>query len=345
MLPLTVVIPARDRSALLREALESVARQSTLPEAVVVVDDGSKEDLARIAREFGAVYVRIPHGGPSAARNAGLAAAKTAWVAFLDCDDLWEPEKLARQWEALEQHPGAVLAFCDYSTFTADGRVPSRSIFHDDGSDVGNHIRDIRDAYARAKTRELPGDVVLCEGDALLNGFARYNFVLTSTLLVRRADALAAGGFDPNLRIAEDWEFLLRLLGSGESFPMAVAIDRPLVRYRVHDGNISSRFVPAAVGVTGMAKKIQAEASRYPAPAVAYWRRRLGPYATSAGVSAVRSGDFHAARILLDCGLRDRLSLLGVGAFAFSLLLDNDLGHGVVHALRSLRDLIASHTA
>jgi glycosyltransferase involved in cell wall biosynthesis len=102
-----VVIPCRDGAAYLGEALASIAGQTAPPEAVVVVDDGSTDGSAGIAREHGARVVDspAPGSGPAAARRAGVAALATDLLAFLDADDRWLPGKLAAQHAALAADP------------------------------------------------------------------------------------------------------------------------------------------------------------------------------------------------------------------------------------------------
>ena len=101
----TVVIPTNNRKGLLPRALASVARQIRLPEEVIVVDDGSTDDTEGLIRQqFPEVrYLQQENRGVSAARNRGIREAKGEWVAFLDSDDEWLPEKLDRQLDALRE--------------------------------------------------------------------------------------------------------------------------------------------------------------------------------------------------------------------------------------------------
>src|SRR5918994_5708347 len=103
----SVVIPTRDRGRLLALTLHSVRWQREVDLEVVVVDDGSSDDTAQVVAALAAPRVRlVRHDHPqgvSAARNRGIAEAGGAWVAFLDDDDLWAPDKLACQLEAAHQ--------------------------------------------------------------------------------------------------------------------------------------------------------------------------------------------------------------------------------------------------
>ena len=95
----TVVIPTRDRPALLADALTSVGAQERPAARTVVVDDGSAEPLPTPSGGAVELLRRARPGGVAAARNHGLERVETEWVAFLDDDDLWAPAKLARQLE------------------------------------------------------------------------------------------------------------------------------------------------------------------------------------------------------------------------------------------------------
>lgn len=110
---ISVIIPAYNSERYLAEALESVLAQSPSPAEVIVVDDGSSDSTPAIARGFGAPvrYIVQANAGGGAARNRGVAEARGAWLAFLDSDDLWAPDKLALQMSALEAEPEAEAVF------------------------------------------------------------------------------------------------------------------------------------------------------------------------------------------------------------------------------------------
>lgn len=109
----SVIVPVSDRIDYLVEALQSIERQTSPPEEIVVVMDGSTVDVsaALAATSARARVVRRPRGGPGAARNTGCAAATGTLFAFLDSDDLWRPEKLERQLDALRVDPGLDFVF------------------------------------------------------------------------------------------------------------------------------------------------------------------------------------------------------------------------------------------
>lgn len=211
----SVVIPTRDRSALVVRTARSALAQRGVALELVVVDDGSADDtpaaLAQLA-DPRLTVVRHPQPlGVSAARNTGVAAAAGRWVAFLDDDDLWAPDKLATQLAAAERL-GRVWACSGSVTFMGDARI------------VAGAPPPPADVIAAA----LPVRNIVPAG---------------ASNVVARADALrATGGFDPGLRHMADWDLWIRLARLG---PPAVVAE-PAVAYRLHATNASADS--AAIG-------------------------------------------------------------------------------------------------
>lgn len=109
----SIVIPVYNGEKYLGQAVESVLKQTHRPLEIIVVDDGSKDGTAVVAAEFGDAlcYVLQPNGGAAAARNHGARLATGKFLAFLDADDLWTPEKLSRQLDTLAKNPNAQMVF------------------------------------------------------------------------------------------------------------------------------------------------------------------------------------------------------------------------------------------
>jgi len=184
-LPISAVIPAYERAALLPRALASVAAQTRPPAEVIVVDDGSADDSALVAERLGARVIRHERNrGVSAARNTALSAAGNEWIAFLDTDDEWLPRHLERVWAARAPH----VAVAHSAVWV---ERPGRD--HHAYGLTGRRPRVLRD----------PAPVVAD------------NFIPLSAALVRRDAIERAGGFDPALSHAEDLDFWIRLLGQG----------------------------------------------------------------------------------------------------------------------------------
>lgn len=109
----SVIIPAFNAGSYLAAAIESVLAQTFPPGEIIVVDDGSTDGTAKIAEQFGAPVIchRRAHNGIAATRNFGIRVARGIWLAFLDADDLWMPDKLERQLAAAEQDDAREIIF------------------------------------------------------------------------------------------------------------------------------------------------------------------------------------------------------------------------------------------
>jgi len=120
--PYTVVIPAWNAEATIGEALRSVWSQTCPPARVIVVDDGSTDLTAAAAHDAGGPVevVSQPNAGPGAATTAGFALVSTPWVATLDADDLWLPDKIERQLALLAGSAGTALAFGHWQAFEGE---------------------------------------------------------------------------------------------------------------------------------------------------------------------------------------------------------------------------------
>ncbi len=204
---ITTVIPAFNYAAFLERAVMSVAEQS-LPSEIIVVDDGSTDHTADVAAELRCRlgddhfrYVRQNNAGPSAARNHGWRLARGDWVAFLDADDYWYRYKLERQAALRQRFPLAGLLFSGV---------------------------DIEDSVGRRR-RSLPETRLYTWADLILQ-----NPVQSPTPLVRASLFRDCGGFDENLRLAEDRQMWLRI---AEKAPLA-GLGEALATYFDHGAGL-----------------------------------------------------------------------------------------------------------
>jgi glycosyltransferase involved in cell wall biosynthesis len=219
----SVVIPAYNRAATIRAAVQSVLGQTLSDIEVIVVDDGSQDATLEVASGIADPRLRViasPRNmGASAARNLGVREARAEWVAFQDSDDEWLPSKLAKQMARLSA-PGAdyVAAYCRMlilGTPDQPGELVSRS-----GKLTAQY-------FPAAGERDLDGDLTL----PLLRG----SLISTQTLVARRDRLLDIGGFDPDLPALIDWDCVLRLAPLG---PIAF-VDEPLVIQRFSANSIT----------------------------------------------------------------------------------------------------------
>ena len=125
----SVVVPAFNAAKTISETLRSISQQTYSALEIVVVDDGSTDETADIARRHGETEPRLrvvskPNGGVASARNAGIRCTKGAFVAFIDADDLWHPTKIAKQLQVLlAGGPEMALVYAPFRLIDADGRV------------------------------------------------------------------------------------------------------------------------------------------------------------------------------------------------------------------------------
>jgi glycosyltransferase involved in cell wall biosynthesis len=189
----SVILPVLNRAQLLASSAGSVLTQDYRNLELIIVDDGSEEDLEAAARALSdsrVRYLRRPiNGGPAAARNTGIEAANGELIAFQDSDDQWLPGKLSHQVQALlAAGSNAVLAYTDVER-SAEGR---------------------RIVYPGERLRRKSGDL---RTEAVHCGIL---FAYTQSWLVRRSALLQAGPFDPSFRRWEDWELCIRLSRCGD---------------------------------------------------------------------------------------------------------------------------------
>ena len=127
----TVVMPVYNGEKYIAESLNSVLAQTYPPAQVIVVDDGSSDDTARIVEGYGSQVqlVRQANQGQSAARNRGVSLAKTEWISFSDQDDLWLSHHLEEQARAIEQQPDADLCYAANPALVIPWRCPAQTSF------------------------------------------------------------------------------------------------------------------------------------------------------------------------------------------------------------------------
>jgi glycosyltransferase involved in cell wall biosynthesis len=210
----SVVIPAYRIAGYLGEGIASVVAQTFTDFEIIVINDGSPDtaELERVIAPFldRIVYIKQDNQGAGAARNAGLRAARGKYIAFLDGDDLWEPNHLKQQIALIESGPGYDLVYADSEIF---GQTKS-------------HFRTCMEANPSV------GELTF---ESLLAGRCSVN---TSTVVARREPILEVGLFDTTLRNAQDFDLWLRLAkrpGARMTYQRAV-----LGHHRIYPGSLSS---------------------------------------------------------------------------------------------------------
>jgi glycosyltransferase involved in cell wall biosynthesis len=211
----SVVIPAFNAAGLVGQTLESLRLQTFQNFEALIVDDGSTDATAAVVQEFCNAdrrfsLMRRPHAGLPATRNAGMEQARGEFIAFLDADDLWLPEKLERQMKLFRADPRVNFSYTNF-------------YFWDGTRDLQVHYRP---------RRQLP------DGDPA-RPLAESNVFGISTVIVRREMLAPDFLFDTRLiNGCEDWDLFLRLAERGL---WTRGTREPLVRYRRWPGNMSNQ--------------------------------------------------------------------------------------------------------
>jgi glycosyltransferase involved in cell wall biosynthesis len=215
----TVVIAAYNAERFVRKTLDSVFAQSLENIEVVVVDDGSTDSTPAIIRSYldpRLVVLRQKNGGVSIARNAGLKIARAPYIFFLDADDVLLPDALEKMAEMLDGKPDHVACYA-------------------------HHMRIAEDDTVLSTTEDLRWKMFPAE-DTLRELIAK-NFIVCGAICIRTEAARAVDGFNPALKLGEDWEFWCRLAVIGDFSAMAgfVALK---YRQRFNSANYRLRKTP-----------------------------------------------------------------------------------------------------
>lgn len=189
----STIIPAYNAARFVAQAIDSALMQA-VPQQIIVVNDGSRDDTSAVVRAYGDAVELIEqtNGGVSAARNRGIAAARGDFVAFLDADDVWLPEKLSRQLALFEADPALGTVICDEMHVSAEGEVLRPSFL-----------------ATRRCHGELPTQASRLSKP--VTWLVRESFFPTSGVVTRRSVLDRAGLFDTRLSICEDRDLWLRL--------------------------------------------------------------------------------------------------------------------------------------
>ena len=220
----SVAIAAYNAAAYLREALLSVLAQTSPPDEIIVVDDGSTDDTRAVCESFGTRvrYIHQPNDGTmgAGARGRAMTEAQGDWIAILDHDDLWHRDKLRVQLAAVEKYPDAVAVFTDH-TVIGDDEIRARS---------PSTVAPVRQLEARDAFHLL----------------LQQNPYYPSSALVKRQFILEGGLPDPKRMGCADWDLSLAI---ARRHPIVI-ISEPLTLYRVSPDQYSADLGRLSVAVT-----------------------------------------------------------------------------------------------
>lgn len=221
---ISLVIPAYNRGSLIAETIDSALNQTEPFLEIIVVDDGSTDDTARVLDRYGDRIRRIhvANGGVQRARNLGVATVSGEYAALCDSDDLLDPDYVRTMRSWLVANPACDSIYSNFVTFDEDGVIANKfdaapATFFTGAQRTGQFYHAIPDLYART---------------------LQYQPLFSSGNLIRCSLYRRLGGYDAQFNGVggEDYEFTLRLIDAAD---MALCI-RPLVRVRRHRGNDST---------------------------------------------------------------------------------------------------------
>jgi len=206
---ISVVMPTFNGERYIREALDSALSQTLPVSEIIVIDDGSSDGTAELLREYGdrIVYVRQPNQGVSSAYNAGIDLAKAEYIAFLEHDDVWLPNKCDLQATFLEQNPDHGLVF-----------TAVELLIEGDASKVNFDVMDCE------------------ERDYTFDDFFLRNCILNcSSVMVRASVLRAVGELRVDMPLSFDYDLWLRVSARSKMHCLA----QKLTQYRIHAHNLS----------------------------------------------------------------------------------------------------------
>jgi len=201
----SVIVPVYNCAQYIGKAIESILAQTYPVHEIIVVDDGSTDGTREALEPYKAsiIYVYQKNAGEPAARNTGIRHSTAEYIAYLDADDLWLPDKLELQMQYLQTHPECELVYTDMMTFDDQGIIE----------------KSVRTSRGR----------VYCSGKIFPQLF-RETLFGSGSVVFRKTAAEKVGGFDETFLVGSDYEMWLRM---SRSFEFGY-VDKPLLMYRQH---------------------------------------------------------------------------------------------------------------
>ncbi|MGB3535685.1 MAG: glycosyltransferase [Microcoleaceae cyanobacterium] len=205
---ISIIIPVYNGEKTIQETILSVLNQTYKNIEIIIINDGSTDSTLEVISSIPNSNIKVfsyPNTGVSASRNRGIAEAKGEYISFIDADDLWTPDKLETQFNALQENPQAAVAYSWTDWINQSGEV----------IDHGGHHQISGDVYAH-----------LFLGDFIEGG---------SNVLIRKSALDQVGVFDESVNFSEDWEMWLRLAARYQF----VVVPRTQILYRISDQSAS----------------------------------------------------------------------------------------------------------
>ena len=208
---ISVIIPVFNGEATIRETIDSIVNQTFRDIEIIIINDGSTDATLETIKEISDSRIKIfsySNAGLSASRNRGISQATGEYISFIDADDLWTPDKLELQWQALQQNPQAAVAY-SWTDYIDESSKFLKS---------GRRIKVNGDAFSK-----------LLVTNFLENG---------SNQLIRKTALEKVGGFDESLNASEDFDMWLRLATNYQF----ICVEKPQILYRTSTTSMSTNL-------------------------------------------------------------------------------------------------------
>lgn len=205
----SIVIPAFNRAAMLRQAIASVISEDYPEKEIIVVDDGSTDETSQVVREFGSdvKYHYIENGGVSKARNVGISMSSGEWIAFLDSDDLWLPGKLSCQMRYLAANPHI-------------------------------HICQTEEEWQRNGVKVNPKNIHKKYSGWIFEECIPLCIVSPSAVIIKRTVFDDVGFFDEKMPACEDYDLWLRI---AQKYQIITLPEKLIIKRGGHEGQLSNQ--------------------------------------------------------------------------------------------------------
>ncbi|MDF1584743.1 MAG: glycosyltransferase family 2 protein [Methyloprofundus sp.] len=234
---ISAIIPAYNSQDFILDAIQSIQNQTHPVDEIIVIDDGSTDNtrliLASKANDI--KYIKQKNQGPSAARNTGIKAAQGDWIAFLDADDQWLPDKIEKQLIILEKSPELQLISGDMQEIGINNELITQSVLakhHQLTQFQNNQSLPIKNALAELVNK---------------------NFIPTGTVLVKRATLIEAKLFNTAIRFGEDLELWAKIAAK---HPITCLPEILMLR-RLHSQNATTSTMPMLIDLVKVMQSIR----------------------------------------------------------------------------------------
>lgn len=274
----SVIIPVYNGEKFIENAIVSVLNQKGVNFELIVIDDGSVDTTITVVNKYSdqLKLIKKNNEGVSKARNVGLKHAQGKYIAFLDADDVFLPGKLLKQVSALSSTDGAVLCHSNMGNIDENGNLLDKPVMQHEMDDPP-------------------------ESGYVLKNLFNWNFIFTSSVVVRRNVFSKAGGFNEQLSYAEDYELWLRISCYGK----IIYLNEILLNYRIHENSASNKEHKMVIGrllARDIFLKSNANYTDFLSPE--YIKKTIIRHASDFSYPLYKLGKSKEAKMLLKIGLR-----------------------------------------